>query len=278
MSIDSHQHFWRYDAVQYPWIQAGTPLQRDWLPADWRSAAAPVGVTGSVAVQARQSTEESDWLLSLADANPSIQGVVGWVDLRSACVENDLARLAAHPKFVGVRHVVQEEPDSQFMLQPLFLEGISRLKQFNLTYDFLVYPKQLPAALAVARQFPEQPFVVDHIAKPLIRSGLLKPWREDMKALGKCPNVLCKVSGLVTEAKNPGWAQGDFRSYLDIVTEAFGAERLMFGSDWPVCLLAASYPEVHAIVADYFRQFSAEAQEKFFGQTATQFYGLAAAR
>lgn len=274
MSIDAHQHFWTYDAVKYPWIKPGTPLHRDWLPSDLQNATGPMGITGSVAVQARQSVEESDWLLRLADANPFIKGVVGWVNLRSERVEEDLARLAAHPKFVGVRHVVQDEPESQFMLQPDFLRGISKLKQFDLAYDFLVYPKQLPAALRVASQFPSQRFVLDHAAKPLIRAGLLKPWRDDLKELAACPNVFCKVSGLVTEAIYPGWGAADFKPYLDAVMGAFGESRLMFGSDWPVCLLAGTYSDVHALAANYFHQFSPETQQDFFGRTAFTFYGL----
>ena len=276
MRIDSHQHFWRYSEPEYPWIGKGTPLQRDWLPADLEREAAKVHVDGSVAVQARQTVEESRWLLKLADEHPFIKGVVGWVDLQSEKVEDDLAELSKHKKFVGMRHVVQSEPDSQFMLKPEFLRGLGRLKRFNLAYDLLLYPKHLPVAVKVVEKFPEQRFVLDHIAKPMIRAGMVQPWKDDIKELAKHKNVLCKISGLVTEAKLQGWKKEDFRPYLDIVMGAFGEERVMFGSDWPVCLLAGSYEEVHGLVADFLDQFSAEARNKFFGENAANFYRLPA--
>ena len=274
MRIDSHQHFWKYSETEYPWIGKGTPLQRDWLPADLEREAVKVHIDGSVAVQARQTVEESRWLLKLADESPFIKGVVGWVDLQSEKVEEDLAALSKHKKFVGVRHVVQSEPDSQFMLKPEFLRGIGKLKQFKLTYDLLLYPKHLPATVKVVQQFPEQLFVLDHIAKPLIRAGMIQPWRDDIKELAAHKNVFCKISGLVTEAKLQGWKKEDFLPYLDIVMQAFGQDRLMFGSDWPVCLLAASYEQVHGLVADYFNQHPAETQKNIFGGTAVKFYRL----
>jgi L-fuconolactonase len=274
MRIDSHQHFWKYREAEYPWIGQGTPLQRDWLPEDLELAATEVNIDGSIAVQARQSLEESCWLLQLANMSPFIKGVVGWVDLLSPKVADDLAALWSHKKFVGVRHVVQSEPDSQFMLKPEFLRGLAMLERFNLAYDLLVFPKQLPASIKVVEQLPKQRFVLDHIAKPLVRAGVLTPWREDIRELARYENVWCKISGLVTEAKLQGWEKEDFRPYLDIVLQAFGEDRVMFGSDWPVCLLAASYEQVHGLVADYFRQFSTEAQRKFFGGNAAAFYRL----
>ena len=274
MHIDSHQHFWRYAEAEYPWIRKDSPLQRDWLPADLEREAAKTGISGSIAVQARQTLEESRWLLKLADECPFIKGVVGWVDLQSDRIEEQLSELAKHPRFIGVRHVVQDEPDSQFMLKPEFLRGIGTLRPFGLAYDFLIFPKQLPAAIAVARQFPEQRFVLDHIAKPLVRAGLLKPWTEDLKELARMPNVFCKISGLVTEANLTSWRKEDFRPYLDTVLQAFGTERVMFGSDWPVCLLAGSYEQVYQLAADYFSQFPVETQDRFFGGTAAEFYRL----
>ena len=274
MRIDSHQHFWKYSETEYPWIGKGTPLQRDWLPADLEREAAKVHIDGSVAVQARQTVEESRWLLKLADESPFIEGVVGWVDLQAERVEDDLAALSKHKKFVGVRHVVQSEP-AEFMLKPEFLRGLAKLKQYNLAYDLLLFPKHLPSAVKVVQQFPEQRFVLDHIAKPLIRTGQIQPWRDDIKELAMHKNVFCKISGMVTEAKLQGWKKEDFRPYLDIVHQSFGEDRLMFGSDWPVCLLAASYEQVHGLAADYFNQFSDEAQKKFFGGTAVKFYRLA---
>jgi L-fuconolactonase len=274
MRIDSHQHFWKYSEAEYPWIGKGTPLQRDWLSGDLEHEAAKVHIDGSVAVQARQTVEESRWLLKLADESPFIKGVVGWVDLQSEQVEDDLAALSKHKKFVAVRHIVQSEPDSQFMLKPEFLRGLGKLGSFNLAYDLLLFPKQLPAAVKVVEKFPQQRFVLDHIAKPLIRSGMMQPWKADITELARHKNVFCKISGMVTEAKLPGWRKEDFRPYLDLVLQIFGEDRVMFGSDWPVCLLAASYEEVHGLAADYFNQFSIETQQKFFGSNAARFYRL----
>jgi L-fuconolactonase len=276
MRIDSHQHFWRYSEAEYPWIGKDTPLQRDWLPADQEREAAKVHIDGSVAVQARQTVEESRWLLKLADEHAFIKGVVGWVDLQSEKVEDDLAALSKQKKFVGVRHVVQSEPDSQFMLKSEFLRGLGKLQRFNLAYDLLLYPKHLPTAVKVVEKFPEQRFVLDHIAKPMIRAGLVQPWKGDIKELANHKHVACKISGMVTEAKLQGWKKEDFRPYLDVVMEACGEDRVMFGSDWPVCLLAASYEEVHGLAADFFNQFSVEARNKFFGGNATKFYRLSA--
>lgn len=274
MRIDSHQHFWKYNASEYPWIGPGTPLQRDWLPGDLEREAAKVGITGCVAVQARSTLDESRWLLQLSDQSPFVKGVVGWVDLRAGGVEGDLVELSKHRKFVGVRHVVQSVP-SDFMLQPEFMRGLAKLKQFNLAYDLLLFPKHVPSAVKAVSQLPEQRFVLDHIAKPMVRAGLIQTWKDDLKELALHPNVFCKISGLVTEAKMPGWKPEDFRPYLDVVMEAFGEDRLMFGSDWPVCLLGGSYGQIHGLAADYFAQFSEEARRKFFGATAASFYRLA---
>lgn len=272
MKLDSHQHFWRYTGSQYPWIPPGSALQRDWLPADLAELQRPLGFEGSIAVQARQSLMETRWLLELAEADPRIKGVVGWVDLRSDRVEEQLAEFADHPRFVGVRHVVQDEPDNAFMLRPEFVSGIGKLRQFGLAYDILIYPRQLPAAIELVRRFPEQPFVLDHIAKPNIKTGLLSPWREQIRELAAAPNVWCKVSGMVTEANPQAWQPADFQPYLDTVFEAFGAERLMFGSDWPVCLLAASYEQTFGLVRDYVAALPAATQAKLLGETAARFY------
>jgi L-fuconolactonase len=276
MKLDSHQHFWRYDAAQYPWIKPGTPLHGDRLPADLAPLLAASGLDGCIAVQARQTLEESHWLLELADAAPIVKGVVGWVDLRAEAVTEQLAQFAGHPKFRGVRHVVQGEPDVNFMLGAEFQRGIGHLHHFGLTYDILIFPKQLPAAIELVKRFPDQPFVLDHLAKPLIKEGVLSPWREQIRELAKSPNVLCKVSGMVTEADHTAWKAADFTPYLDVVADAFGEDRLMFGSDWPVCLLAGTYPQVLALTRDYFAKLLAEAQAKIFGGNAARFYGVAA--
>lgn len=275
MKIDSHQHFWSYSAAEYPWIGAGMErIARDYLPADLAAVAAPQGIGGSVAVQARQSVAESRWLLGLAEASPIIRGVVGWVDLRSAGVAAELAELSAHEKFVGVRHVVQDEPDPRFVLGADFVRGLRQLRPYGLTYDLLIYPQQLPAAVQLVAMLPEQPFVLDHLAKPRIKTGAIQEWRRDVEALAQHGNVCCKVSGMVTEADWRGWKPADFTPYLDVVLQAFGPERLMFGSDWPVCLLAGEYAEVVGIVADFFGRLSAAEQQFIWGGTATRFYGL----
>ena len=274
MKIDSHQHFWIYNEQDYPWIPKGTPLHRDWLPKDLEPLLAKAGLDGCLAVQARQTVEESDWLLTLADHAPMIKGVVGWVDLQSEAVELQLAELADHPKFVGLRHVVQDEPDLDFMLRPDFMRGLGKLIQFNLSYDILIYPKQLPAAIALARKFPEQPFVLDHMAKPFIKDGVLSPWREQIRELAGSPNVWCKVSGMITEANHTAWKPADFKPYLDVVFEAFGVDRLMFGSDWPVCLLAGSYERMFELVDEYTHQLTPSARAKFFGENAARFYRI----
>ncbi len=272
MKLDSHQHFWSYDAAQYPWIPKGSPLHRDWLPPDLAPLLAAAGLDGCIAVQARQTVEESRWLLTLADHAPVIKGVVGWADLRSPKVGDELAELAQHPSFVGVRHVVQDEPEDDFMLGADFLRGIGMLRAHRLTYDILIQPRQLPSAIAIARRFPDQRFVLDHIAKPPIKAGTLSPWREQIRELAQSPNVLCKVSGMVTEADMKAWQTADIRPYLDVVFAAFGEDRLMFGSDWPVCLLAADYARVFALVRDYIAPLSAEAQAKVLGGNAERFY------
>ena len=275
MRIDAHQHFWNYSAAEYPWIGAGLErLARDYLPSDLEPLLAAKQIDGSVAVQARQSVEESLWLLALAKAHPLVKGVIGWVDLRSDRVGDELRVLAANPTFGGVRHVVQDEPDPRFVLGEGFIRGLRQLRQHGLTYDLLLYPSQLPAAVELVALLPEQPFVVDHLAKPRIATGEIADWDRDIRAIARHENVCCKVSGMVTEAVRQGWRRDDFTPYLDVVLEAFGPERLRFGSDWPVCLLAGEYADVAAIPRDYFSRLSATEQRMVWGDTAARFYGL----
>jgi L-fuconolactonase len=275
MKIDSHQHFWQYNEEEYGWMgpQMGV-LKRDYLPDDLRPMQQTVGIEGTVAVQARQIVEETRWLLELTDCYPFIKGVVGWVDLRSPELHSQLERFVAHPKFRGVRHVVHDEIDDRFILRPDVLRGIAALAPFGLTYDLLLYPKHLPVANELVAQFPEQPFVLDHIAKPLIKDDLLEPWATDMKRLAANPNVCCKVSGMVTEADWQGWTADDFEPYLDVTFEAFGPERIMIGSDWPVCTVAGTYGAVMQIVIDYINKLSGAEQAAVMGGTAASFYGL----
>ena len=252
MRIDAHQHFWRYSSQGYEWINdAMSSLQRDFLPEDLKPELDRTGFEGTIAVQARQTLEETRWLLQLAEAAPFVLGVVGWTDLRSAEVRMQLSEFCGNPKFVGVRHIVQSETDDRFLLQPEFLRGIALLEEFDLTYDILVYPRHLPVATEFLKHFPRQRFVLDHLAKPLIKSGSVEPWRTHIRELAPHPNVGCKLSGLVTEADWQNWKSADIKPYLDVAFESFGPDRLMIGSDWPVCTVAGSYARVTNIVIEY---------------------------
>ena len=252
MKIDAHQHFWHYTPEEYGWIGPEmSVLQKDRLPEDLAALTAPLGIEGTVAVQARQTLAETTWLLDLARQYPLIKGVVGWVDLSCPRVTEQLERFCTFPHFRGVRHVVQDEPDDQFMLRDDFLRGLGALAGFDLTYDILVFPRHLPVACKVVERFPEQPFVLDHIAKPHIKDSTVEPWARDIVRLAAYPNVACKVSGMVTEADWQRWQPTDLRPYLDVVFEAFGPERIMFGSDWPVCTVASTYARVTEVVDDY---------------------------
>jgi L-fuconolactonase len=275
MNIDAHQHFWRYSPETHAWIgDSMQTIRRDFLPQDLEPPLRAEGFDGCIAVQAQQNIDETEWLLSLADAYPFIRGVVGWVDLRATDVRDQLARIAVHPKLRGVRHIVQDEPDDRFMLRDDFQRGIAGLADFGLTYDILVYARQLPAAVELVRAFPEQRFVLDHIAKPDIRSGDIDAWARGIAALSRHRNVWCKLSGMVTEADWSRWSPGEFSPYLDVVFDWFGPARVMVGSDWPVCLLAGSYADVIAIVRDYVeRRFPAHT-DAILGRTAAAFYGL----
>ena len=272
--IDSHQHFWTYDPVEYPWIKPDWSIRRSFSPSDLAPLLQSSGLHGSVAVQARQSLRDTEWLLGLAEENPSIAGVVGWVDLRAAQVREQLAAFLPNRKFVAVRHIVQDEPDDAFMLGGDFQRGIAALREFDLAYDLLVFPRQLPASIELVRRFPEQRFVLDHIAKPLIKDGQLEPWATLIQELAKAPNCFCKLSGMVTEARWHAWKPADFTPYLDIVWQAFGPERLMIGSDWPVCLLSGEYGETMSIVQNFLQQFSRDDREKVMGANAIRFYRL----
>jgi L-fuconolactonase len=277
MNIDSHQHFWKFDAARDAWITgAMAVLQRDFLPAHLDAELAANGVDASVAVQADQSERETLFLLELAKHNQRIAGVVGWIDLASAQVEKRLEFFAGFEKLRGFRHVAQSEPDDRFLMGADFTRGIARLREFHFTYDILIYPKQLPAALELVAKFPEQRLVVDHLAKPEIKTKNITAWASQIGAIARNTNVYCKLSGLVTEADWPRWASVDFDPYLDVVFEAFGADRLMFGSDWPVCLLAASYKQVKHIIEDYVDRNAPAAKEKIFGANAIRFYDLKA--
>ncbi len=275
MPIDSHQHFWKYDVQRHRWITDDMKaLKRDYMPPDLLPELKANGVSGCVVVQVDQTEQETQFLLALTDQYKFIKGVVGWVDLQSPEVSERLRHFSQFKKLRGFRHIVQSEADDGFMLRPEFCRGIQALKEFGFTYDILIYAQQLPAALELVTRFPDQPFVIDHIAKPSIRSGTLAPWAAQMRSLAEHPNVYCKVSGLITEADWKSWRAKDFLPYLNVVFDTFGPERLMFGSDWPVCLLAGSYRQVGQLIGNYVSKLPARQKEAIFGLNAIRFYGL----
>lgn len=275
MKIDSHHHFWKYNPVEYGWITDEMEiLKSDYLPADLQKELFLLGFDGTIAVQARQSLEETEWLLNLAEQNSFIKGVVGWVDLCSQDVKNQLDRFSKSSKLVGVRHVIHDEPDDDFMLRKDFLNGIECLKSYGLTYDVLIFPRHLPNAIQLVSRFPDQVFILDHIAKPLIKNQILEPWKENIEIISRYKNVYCKLSGMVTEANVRNWKPNDFKPYFDTVFSAFGTDRLMIGSDWPVCLLAGKYSQVMQLVLDYIKSFSMDERNKILGENAIRAYKL----
>jgi L-fuconolactonase len=274
--IDAHHHFWKYDPVEYGWISDEMHMiRRDFLPSDLEETIQKSGVSGVVSVQARQKIEETQWLLDFAAQHPFILGVVGWVPLISATVAKDLERFAEHSKFKAVRHVLHDEPDDNYMLREDFNSGISLFKSMNLTYDILIFEKHLPQTLRFVDRHPNQLFVVDHIAKPRIRESLFSPWRENLQELARREHVYCKLSGVVTEADFKTWTESEIEPYLETTLEAFGPERLMFGSDWPVCLAAAdSYAQWVDIVSRFMAQLSEAEQRRIWSETAKEAYRL----
>lgn len=276
MRIDAHQHFWHYDAGEFPWIDARMQaIARDFLPEHLAPAIADCGIDASIAVQARQSLAETRFLLELARAHPTIVGVVGWVDLRAPDVEDTLAVLRRDSLLCGLRHVVQDEPDDGFLLRADFQRGVRALARHGLVYDVLIYPRQLASANAFVAALPDQPFVLDHLAKPDLKSGRLAAWEPGFRALARHPNLACKLSGLVTEAAWHAWRAVDLRRCLDTALDAFGPERLLFGSDWPVCLLAArDYRQVYELVADWAGRLSPGERDGLFGGNAARIYRI----
>lgn len=276
MIIDAHHHFWQYDPVQYPWIdEAKSRLQRDFLPQHLAAEIKVAGVDGVVSVQARQTLDETRWLLDFAERNEFIRGVVGWAPLISPRVDEELAPLAERNKLKAVRHVLQDEPDPDYMLRSDFNDGIRCLARYGLAYDILVFEGQLPQAIQLIDRHPAQIFVLDHIAKPRIGEGLLSPWRENIRELARRQNVYCKISGMATEADWQRWTPEQLRPYYDVVLEAFGPQRLMFGSDWPVCLLACDYRLWKDLVGEFFiAELSPAEQKRILGETAIEAYRL----
>jgi L-fuconolactonase len=275
MRIDAHQHFWIFDPVRDSWINEDMAvIQRDFLPADLEPILHQNNINGCVAVQADQSETENDFLLGLADQNDFIKGVVGWADLRAGNIEERLEYYSQFKKLKGFRHVLQGEEDRALMLKPEFMNGIAQLKKHGFTYDILIFPDQLQYVPEFVNTFPDQKFVLDHIAKPDIKNHKVADWAKDIRAIAELDNLWCKVSGMVTEADWKNWAIDDFEPYLDVVFEAFGIEKVMFGSDWPVCQVAASYANMADIVKQYTSTLSISEQSIFWGENAVNFYNI----
>lgn len=271
MKIDAHQHFWKFDPIKYFWVPEG--IRKDFFPEELHPVLKKNGFDGCIAVQSDQSEEETVKLLELANLHSFIKGVIGWVDLEDEEVVDRLDLYSRDPAFKGVRHTVWDKR-GEFMNAPNFQRGIAKLKNFGLTYDILVFDYQLEAAVDLVRTFPEQKFVLDHMGKPQILGGMSNDWKRNIKELGRYDNVFCKISGLVSQTDKQDWESSEFFPFLEVITTAFGTERLMFGSDWPVCLPMASYTEVVEIVAGFFKDFSEAEKEKIFGMNAIEFYNL----
>ncbi len=272
-SIDAHQHYWHYDKHAYGWIDdAMAAIRRDFLPPHAKAEMDRAGVSASIAVQARQTLEETRWLLDLAGEHPFIRGVVGWIDLRGD-VDAQLAGFSSDRALVGLRHIVQAEPDG-FLEDAAFRAGLARLEPAGLAYDILVHARQLPQAISLVRRFPRQRFVLDHLGKPDVRGGGFEAWQRHLRDVAAVPGVCCKLSGLVTEADWQTWTPGQLRPYLDAALDAFGPDRIMIGSDWPVCLVAAPYAEVIDLVRDAMSEYAAAERERMLGGTAIDFWNL----
>lgn len=275
MIIDAHQHFWYYRPEDFRWIDDSMPvLKRDYLPGDLEKELRRTGTTGTVLVQARQHIEETRWLLELADRHSFILGVVGWLDLCSPQLEKQLQMYATHPKLVGVRHVIHDEADDDFMLRPNFIRGIAQLEMYDLSYDLLLFPRHLPNAIRLAEAFPGQRFVLDHLGKPGIREGKMEPWKSDIATLAGYPNVWCKLSGMVTEADTGKWTYEDLLPYMEVVMDAFGPDWIMLGSDWPVCTLAGDYSRVMQLVPEFIKSRKKAVRDRILFQNAIDCYKL----
>ena len=274
-TIDAHHHLWRYTAAEYGWLDEDMAmLQRDFLPPDLIAEMATAGIDGTIAVQARQTMEETHWLLDLADGTDAIRGVVGWADIAGEEFPGVMEEFDGRSKLKGLRHVIQGEKDEHYILREDFNSGIRTLLGSGLVYEILIYERHLADTIVFVDEHPKQVFVLDHVAKPLIAGGVMELWATRMKELGQRENVWCKVSGMVTEADWKSWTPEKLKPYLDVAVEAFGPERLMAGSDWPVCLVATGYAQWFRVLREYFAGFSKSEQAAVFGGTAVSVYGL----
>jgi len=273
--IDAHQHFWKFNPERDKWITENmSVIRRDFLPEDLHPVLQRNGIDGCVVVQSNQSTHENYFQLKNTMNHDFIKGIVGWVDLQAADINDQLSYCKQFDKIKGFRHVLQDEKQRDLMLQPAFKRGISLLRNYDFTYDLLVLPDQLRYSCDLVACFPDQPFVLDHLAKPAIRQKEISDWKKDIVTLAKNENVYCKISGMITEAEWNTWQPSDFVPYLDVIVESFGMKRLLFGSDWPVCLLAGTYEMMLGVVENYFASFSKDEQQRFFGDNAIDFYKL----
>jgi L-fuconolactonase len=275
MKIDAHQHFWQFDPVRDAWIdeKSMSAIRRDFMPSDLSSILNRNGINGCVAVQADQSEKETTFLIGLAAKYDFIKGVVGWTDIKDNLLADRLDYFSQYKVLKGFRHILQGEK-AEFMIDPNFIDGLRLLGKKGFTYDILVFPRHLKAVRLLIKELDRQALVIDHMAKPYIKKGLIKEWAKDIKAIARHKNVYCKLSGIVTEADWKNWKTSDFTPYLDVVFEAFGTERLMYGSDWPVCLLAAEYDIQLNVIKDYVSKYAQGSEAKVFGENAIRFYNL----
>ncbi|WP_152287576.1 amidohydrolase family protein [Flavicella marina] len=275
MTIDSHQHFWNYEPIKHEWIdESMAVIRKDFTPSDLKLVYNQNNIDGCVAVQADQTLEETNFLLELAASNDFIKGVVGWADLRSENIENTLDNYQDKDKLKGFRHVVQGEADHNFLLRPNFTRGISLLEKYNYTYDILIFPHQLGATLEFVKKFPNQKFVIDHIAKPYIKDGFFDGWATMIKEIATYENVSCKLSGMITEADFKTWTENQIHPYMEVVLNSFGAQRTLYGSDWPVCLVAGNYTRVKKLTTEFIATLSTTEQQAIMGNNAIKFYNL----
>jgi L-fuconolactonase len=273
--LDTHTHLWRYRAEDYPWIdQSRSAIARDFLVTDLEGALASGGIDAAILVQARHSVQETEWLLEVADESARVAGVIGWVDLCAPDVARQLDLLSARPLLLGIRHIVHDEPDDLFMRRADFRRGLAMLAGRGLSYDLLLFPRHLPVAIDLVAEFPDQTFVLDHLAKPDIRAGTMQPWRADLDRLARFPHVYAKISGLVTEADWDYWTDDELRPYMQSAYDAFGPARLMLGSDWPVCTLAGSYERTMSVALEFVARLPASEQAAIRGENAARVWAL----
>jgi L-fuconolactonase len=275
--VDAHQHFWKLDLpFEYDWLRTPQhqPICRDYLPDDLAEHLRRTGVQKSVFVQTQHNLDENRWVLGMAEQHDFIAGVVGWVDLASQQCEDQLLQFRDNPRFVGIRHITQDEPDENYIVRPDVIRGLRVLQKHGVPFDLLFFVQHLKHAATLGRELPELPMVIDHLSKPKIREQTMDGWKQDMRAAAEFPNIHCKLSGMVTEADWQNWKPDDLRPYVEFVLESFGPERCMFGSDWPVCELAGSYEQVYATLNELIASLSATEKSAILGQNAIDFYGL----